>query len=76
MSGSKTPKTDKKAARPVGPRTLYIIFPHGTPAEVIEAVQQADITFNGRLFLQNLQGGNPKPFAMRKVAVAERGEKV
>ncbi len=71
---ARTPKTSAdgsvKPARPVGPKTLYIVFAPGTDPAVVEAAKAAiqNVTFNGRVLLAALQGGTPAPFLTYKIA--------
>lgn len=76
MSGTST-KTRKaadpsKPRKPQGPRTMYIVFPEGTSQEVLDVVKSATITFNGRMFIQGIQGANVKPFVVRQIDVAAK----
>jgi hypothetical protein len=74
---ARTPKSadgSPKPARPVGPKTLYIVFPHGTDPATVEAVRNAQVTFNGRVLLKALAGGSPAPFLTFTIEAEKRNK--
>ena len=64
-----------KVTRPVGPKTLYIIFAPGTDAGVVSAAKEAiaEVTMNSRALIRSLQGGSVAPFLTYTIEVEKRG---
>ncbi len=67
--------TPAKAARPVGPKTLFLIFNPGTDPALVDAFKAnlASVTMNGRSLIKALQGGTPSPFLSYTVQAEKRG---
>lgn len=68
------PNAPAKAKRPIGPRTVFLVFKEGTDPAVVNAAKDAleEVTLNSRTLLKMLTGGNLKPFLQYKVQVEAR----
>jgi hypothetical protein len=66
---------EKKAVRPVGPKSLFLIFKPGTDPAFVREVSDAigEVTMNGRALIRALSGGQASPFLTYKVEAEKRG---
>ena len=68
---------EKKVARPVGPKSLFLIFKPGTDPAFVQQVSASigEVTMNGRALIRALSGGQTAPFLTYKVEAEKRGSK-